>query len=674
MPAKNKRLISADDLYRMELLTDARISPDGRFVIASVQRVERKTEKKYSNLWLYPTDGAKPRQFTYGDWSDAHPRWSPDGRTIAFISNRKEETQAQIYLIPSDGGEARPLTTLKGSIRGFSWSPDGKRLLCSFRKRDKESLAREEDEQKKKLGVVAHHYVNRTFFKMDGAGYQPDDEFWHLWLIDAESGKATQLTPDSRYNEGGLAWSPDGQSIAFLSNRTADPDLDPYADELYLVPATAGATMQRIPTPVGPKGLPVFSPDGRWLAYIGVEGKGLWWQNDSLWIVPVDGSAPARNLTGHADLHVSHVTSGDMGTADFMPPTWSPDGRTLYFQASRHGDTALMAVDVASSHISRVLETPGTVENFTLSADGQRLAYIFNNIESPSQLYALNLGTAQPRKLTRLNESWLKRTDLGALEEVWFTARDGYKLHGWILFPPDFDPNQQYPSILQIHGGPQVQYGRCFMHEFYFLAAQGYVVYYSNPRGGQGYGSEHCKAIWHAWGTVDYNDIMDWAEYMKQQPYIDPARMGVTGGSYGGYMTNLIIGRSNLFAAAVTQRSLSNLISMWGSSDFNWTFQQTFGNDLPPFKNLQQYWQGSPLKDIGNCRTPTLVIHSQMDLRVAQEQGEQIYVALKTLGVDTELVLFPNEAHGLSRNGRTDRRIARLNHILRWFDKYLKQA
>ncbi|MCZ7673247.1 MAG: S9 family peptidase [Chloroflexi bacterium] len=209
------------------------------------------------------------------------------------------------------------------------------------------------------------------------------------------------------------------------------------------------------------------------------------------------------------------------------------------------------------------------------------------------------------------------------------------------------------------------------MHEFYFLAAHGYVVYFSNPRGGQGYGEAHCKAIWNRWGTVDYEDVQAWWEYMMQKPYIDVERMGVTGGSYGGYMTSMIIGRSQQFKAAVSQRGVNNLVSMWGSSDVNWAFQQTFGEDKPPFENLETYWAQSPMKYVGGAQTPTLVIHSQADYRVAQEQGEQLFVALKRLGVDTELVLFPDEPHGLSRTGRTDRRIERLHHILRWFDKYL---
>ena len=224
---------------------------------------------------------------------------------------------------------------------------------------------------------------------------------------------------------------------------------------------------------------------------------------------------------------------------------------------------------------------------------------------------------------------------------------------------------------MEIHGGPQTQYGRKFMHEFYYLAAKGYVVYFSNPRGGQGYGEAHGKAIHNQWGTVDYDDIIDWADYMVGQAYIDIARMGVTGGSYGGYMTNMLIGRTDRFAAAVTQRSVSNLISMWGTSDGNWIFQRSFGENKPPFENVEKYWDQSPLKFIGNAKTPTLVIHSEKDWRAHPEQGEQVYIALKKLGVDTELVLFPDSPHGLSRVGRTDRRIARLEHIARWFEKYM---
>lgn len=267
----------------------------------------------------------------------------------------------------------------------------------------------------------------------------------------------------------------------------------------------------------------------------------------------------------------------------------------------------------------------------------------------------------------------LQSLDLGEIEEVWFKGASGNDLQGWIFKPPDFDESKRYPSILEIHGGPRVQYGNFFMHEFYYLAAQGYIVYFCNPRGGRGYGEEHAKSIWNNWGTADYDDLMAWTNYVEKKPYIDKERMGVTGGSYGGYMTDWIIGHTDRFKAAVTQRSVSNLISMYGSSDFNWAFESEFGKESP-WENMENYWRQSPIKYIGNATTPTLVIHSENDLRCAIEQDEQVFIALKKLGVDTEMVRFPEEPHGLSRGGRTDRRIERLQHIKRWFDRYLRDG
>jgi dipeptidyl aminopeptidase/acylaminoacyl peptidase len=292
-------------------------------------------------------------------------------------------------------------------------------------------------------------------------------------------------------------------------------------------------------------------------------------------------------------------------------------------------------------------------------------------MDDPVQIFARDMTTGKDRQLTRLNRKLLDGIDLGQVEEVWFKGPDNNDLQGWILKPPGFDPAKKYPSIMEIHGGPLTQYGKLFMHEFYYLAAHGYVVYFTNPRGGRGYGETHAKGIYGDWGSVDYADLMAWADYMEKQPYIDPKRMGVTGGSYGGYMTVWIIGHTQRFKAAATQRCVSNFVSMWGSSDFNWTFQMELANK-PPFEDLQNYWAHSPIAYIGNARTPTLVLHNEFDLRCPIEQGEQVFVGLKKLGVETEMVRFPDEFHGLSRTGRTDRRISRLNHILRWFDKYLK--
>jgi dipeptidyl aminopeptidase/acylaminoacyl peptidase len=675
MPQRKKRGISADDLYRLQQITDCQIAPDGQHVVFSVQRVDRKAEKRYANLGLVPTDGGQPRQFTYGDQVDSQPRWSPDGSEIAFLSNRGAEEQPQIYVIPFHGGEARPLTDLKGTFGPFEWSPDGKRLVCQFRKQDKEALEREEDERKKELGVVSRQ-ISRVFYKLDGSGFLPKER-WHIWTIDTRTGRASQVTDGEVHDELEPRWSPDGREIVFCSNRSDDPDLDPEAIDLFVVPAEGGEP-RKLETPVGPKNHPTFSPDGKWLAYFGREGRGQDWKNSCLWVVPADGSGEARNLTEPFDFDAPGATINDLlGISPTTPPTWSKDGSRIYFQVSQHGSTVLksVALDGSGSDESpqTIIGDEGVVGWFSFDREQLRLVYFHATMTDPGQVWVQDLTNGDSRKLTRVNENLLRARDLGEIEEVWFKGAAGNDLQGWILKPPGFDESQQYPSILEIHGGPRVQYGNLFMHEFYYLAAQGYVVFLCNPRGGQGYGEQHSKAIWNNWGTADYDDLMAWADLVQQKPYIDPERMGVTGGSYGGYMTNWIIGHTERFKAAVTQRCVSNLISMCGSSDFNWFFQTEFG-DKPPWDNLENYWRQSPLKHMGNAKTPTLIIHSEQDLRCAVEQGEQVFVALKKLGVDTEMIRFPDEPHGLSREGRTDRRIERLNHILRWFDRYLKEG
>ncbi len=680
MLTRKKHRITAEDLYRFKLITSCEISPDGRHLIFCVQRVDKKTKKKYSNLWVVPTDGGRTRQFTYGNQVYSQPRWSPDGNEIALLSNRDDEKQPQIYIIPFHGGEARTLTNLKGEFSGFEWSPDGKYLVCQFRKKDKDAIEREKDERKKKLGVVSRH-ISRVFYKEDGKGFLPKER-WHIWTIDARTGKAKQLTDSDIYDEWSPSWSPDGKRIVLGSNRSKDPDLDPEAEDLFVIPAEGGK-LRKIETPLGPKGYPTFSLNGKWLAYLGREGRGQWWKNICLWVVPADGSKEAKNLTEKFDINVSSDTINDLpGGLPTVPPIWSNDGSRLYFQVSQHGNTVLKSVVLdggkprTKSDLVRSLQTligdKGVVGYISFDKDQSRFAYFYANMTDPGQIWVKELATGRPRKLTHINENLLRTQDLGEIEEVWFKGAAGNDLQGWILKPPNFNKSKKYPSILEIHGGPRVQYGNFFMHEFYYLAAHGYVVYFCNPRGGQGYGEEHSKAIWNNWGTADYDDLMTWVDFVQQKPYIDAKRMGVTGGSYGGYMTNWIIGHTDRFKAAVTQRSVSNLISMYGSSDFNWVFQREFG-DKPPWENLENYWHQSPMKYIGNAKTPTLVIHSEQDLRCAIEQDEQIFVALKKLGVETEMVRFPDEPHGLSRGGRTDRRIERLNHILRWFDRHLKK-
>ncbi len=665
---RRRRKITAEDLYRFQTITDLELSPDGKQVVFAIRRIDRQSEKKFANLRMIDAASGEVRAFTQGDHTDSLPRWSPDGRQIAFLSNRADENQPQIYLIPTDGGEARQLTDLKGEFGSLEWSPDGRWIACQFRKKDAEDIEREQDESKKKLGVVVRP-IERIFYKLDGHGFLPRER-WHVWLINARTGKARQITDSPVFDDLEPVWSPDGKRLAYTSNRAPDPDLDYDQIDVFEFDLETGQE-RLIPTPPGPKGKLSYSPDGRLIAYIGHEGKTLDWKNDSLWIVTADGSKAAINLTGKYDFHVNDWTIADISGHKLMPPTWSNDGQRLYFQVLHHGITRLDSIDVKTGELAPLLRDPGVVMEHNFDRAQRRLAYFFATMTDPGQIYLYEMETGQSRALTSLNRDWLDGVDLGEVEEMWFKGASGNDLQGWILKPPDFDAARKYPSVLEIHGGPLLQYGHNFMHEFYFLAANGYVVYFCNPRGGQGYGEEHARAIHGAWGTVDYDDLMAWTDFVAQKPYIDAERMGVAGGSYGGYMTNWIISHTHRFHAAVTQRSVSNIVSMWGSSDFNWAFQDTFLGKAP-YEDGQILWDRSPIKYFANVRTPTLVSHSEQDLRCPLEQDEQVYVALRKLGVPTRFIIFPEESHDLSRSGRTDRRIVRLKEFLAWFDRWLK--
>ncbi|MFQ6043671.1 MAG: TolB family protein [Candidatus Poribacteria bacterium] len=444
MPTRKKRRITAEDLYRFQLITDCAISPDGRRVAFCLQRVDKKSEKKYSNLWVVPTDGGRARQFTYGDQVDSQPKWSPDGSEIAFISNRGDEKQPQIYIIPFHGGEARPLTELKGEFGAFQWSPDGKRFVCQFRKRDKEALEREEDERKKKLGVVSRQ-ITRVFFKEDGVGFLPKER-WHIWTIDARTGKGKQLTDSEIYDESEPRWSPDGGEIVFCSNRSRDPDFEPDAIDLFVIPA-GGGDLRKIETPFGPKSSPNFSPDGKWIAYYGHEGRGQWWRNTRLWIVPANGSGEAQNLTGKFDFNVSSWTINDMPSGlAMMPPTWSNDGRKLYFQVAHHGNTVLKAVTL-DENVQTVIGDKGVVGAFSFDKEQSRLVYFHADMTDPGRVWTLNMTTGRSRKLTHVNENLLRARDLGEIEEIWFKGAADNDLQGWILKPPDFDSAKNIPQF-----------------------------------------------------------------------------------------------------------------------------------------------------------------------------------------------------------------------------------
>ena len=669
MTTTEKRRITAEDLYDLEVIKACQISQDGSQIIYALQTVDRDSEKKYSHLWRIDTTGEKSQKLTFGQHNNTSPKFSPDGKWIAFLSDRQDEKQSQIYILPLTGGEAEPLTDLHGDFDDYSWAPDSRQLVFQFRQKDPEDIEIQQDEKKKKLGRTARRIENRVFFKLDAYGYLPKNRY-HLWIVDLEEKTPKQITDSEIHDETGPVWSPDGNRIGFFSNRTDQPDLNPNKVDLFIYDLETGEIL-KVRTPEGPKGDASFSRDGQMIAYLGYEGLKVGYKNTELWVVDLDNPGSARSLTTPFDFDVGGGVINDVGSVKINPPVWSEDNKALYFQVGRHGRTILNKIDLDGENLETVLAFDGVVSDFSLDTYEKKVAFVQGTMTDPCQIAVYSIGNQESKLLTKLNHGLFDQLELGQYEEVWFKGADNNDLQGWVLKPPNFDEAKQYPSIMEIHGGPLTQYGFFFMFEFYFLAAKGYIVYFCNPRGGQGYGEAHAKAIYHGkWGTVDYADLMAWADFMAHKPYIDTENMGVTGGSYGGYMTVWIIGHTNRFKAAVSQRCVSNLISMWGSSDFNWSFQSIF-DDKAPYENLDVLWQCSPIKHIGSAQTPTLVIHSMQDLRCAIEQSEQVYVALQNLGVDTEFLIFPDSPHGVSRSGRTDRKIVRLKGILDWFEHYL---
>ncbi|HPC11897.1 MAG TPA: S9 family peptidase, partial [candidate division Zixibacteria bacterium] len=354
-------------------------------------------------------------------------------------------------------------------------------------------------------------------------------------------------------------------------------------------------------------------------------------------------------------------------------PRWSPDSRRIFFIGSDTGRTSVYFVSARGGQPTRVFDGKCHVKALSLAAPARTAAIIYSDLATAGEIVtfpAVHGGEKRAVTRTALNPFLVSEVVLGKTKDLMFRSFDGTAVQGWIVYPPAFRPNRKYPSILEIHGGPRMQYGYTFFHEMQWLAAQGYVVFYTNPRGGQGRGQTWADAISGGWGGLDYQDCMAAADFLAAQPFIDPKRMGVTGGSYGGYMTNWIIGHTDRFKAAVTQRSVVNFMSMYGASDIGWSLEREL--DGTPWNNSGNYEKCSPITYFTNVRTPVLILHNEQDLRCGIEQAEQMFTMLKRLRRTVEMVRFPEEPHGLSRHGRPDRRIARLTWIARWFDRYLK--
>ncbi len=672
MPASSRksparRPIAAEDLYRLRIPLAVALSPDETRVAYTVERVDEDDRTYYANLFVCHTPTGEIRQYTHGKTKDGAPVWSPDGTQIAFVSTRDKKTG--IYIIAAAGGAERKVIDLDGAIAQMQWTPDGTQLVFALRYNDSHFI--EKEEEKKKPPVFRH--ITRLYYRLDGAGFLPKDTF-QIYALDVESAHLRKITTGKRDNTQ-PALSPDGKSIVFVSNRRPDPDVDSLYDDLLVIPF-AGGRERKISAPDGPKGMPGWSPNGKMIAYIGHDNPRDAWgvTNHHIWAVGVNGTPKARDLTPAFDRMAVDLTISDMGEGHSVAPvTWSADGKRIFFVGSDTGRTNLYYAPARGGKPTRIFDGKCHVKAFAVAGRTRTAAIIYSDIETVGDIVTAPANYGGEKKATRhtdLNPFLRTEVRLGKTKDLMFKGYDGTEIQGFLLLPPDFKPSKKYPAVLEIHGGPRVQYGYTFFHEMQLLAAKGYVVFYTNPRGGQGRGHTWADAISGGWGGIDYQDCMAAADYLERQSYVNPKKIGVTGGSYGGYMTNWIIGHTNRFKAAVTQRSVVNLISMYGASDIGWSLEREF--DGTPWNNQGNYEKCSPITYLKNARTPLLILHNEQDLRCGIEQAEQMFVMLKRLHRTVELVRFPEEPHGLSRHGRPDRRIARLGWIIRWFDRFLK--
>jgi dipeptidyl aminopeptidase/acylaminoacyl peptidase len=661
-----KRRITVEDLFRLRVINHAAISPDGARVAVSVARCDWKKNKNFASLYLVDARGGRLRRLTTGDHVDTKPTWSPDGLTLAFLSDR--DKCSAIWLLPMDGGEPVRLTERDCDVKDFAFSPDGRRLCYAAQaKNEKEKLRR--DEKRKELARRAdYEHVTRLLHKLDGQGFW-NGHYTHIHVISVRGGKDKQITSGD-HDDAKPHFSPDGKRIAFLSNRLPDPDRFCENADIFTVSAHGG-TVRQITKRHGPILNYSWSPDGKRFAFVGHMGKtGEFFQrNVHVWIIPATGGA-ARDLTSDIDNNCFNVTLGDVPALTFAadPPIWSADGERIYFIVSERGACNLYETATKPGPSQPRWVGEHVIIGMSQTKDARRAALIVGTATDPNEVYTLDLDKADaaPRRITRINRAHLNKLAITPPEPI-ACKRGRHTVHGWLVKPPGFSPKRKYPLILQIHGGPHTQYGHAFFHEMHWLAAAGYVVLYTNPRGSVGYGLKFVQALHHRWGIPDTPDLLACVDRVVRRGFTDSKRLYITGGSYGGFMTNWIIGRDHRFRAAVTQRSVHNMESMLGS-DYGWFLTLEMG--MAPWEDARKIREASPCAKVKNIKTPLLIIHSRDDLRCPIGQAEELFCTMKYLGRKVEMVQFNSESHGLSRGGRPQNRAERLRRILDWFERH----
>ncbi len=719
-----KRAITEKDLFEFVWIADPQVSPDGaRVVFARVVTDDKRTGYETS-IWMVATSGKEvPVRLTNGK-HDAHARWSPDGKRIAFVRGGEKDDSGkprpgQIAILPLAGGEARIITDLPKGAAGPVWSPDSRRIAFSSsttaedikkeqrKKNDvrtggastladsKDSTATSGSAATKADSDRDHesdiHIITRAVYRSNDEGYLDLKRHDHIWVVDVpstsdETAKPVQLTSGD-YDEDEIVWTHDGSRIYFLTSRVDEPYYETGSTDIYSVsssvPSTGGGLEKLATVPMDIYGL-TLSPDGHRLAFHGsVTQPVRSYSQPDLWILDLAANAQLRNLTAGYDFDVGSSVFGDNAAprgGGRSTLFWSPDGRWLFDIVEKQGRTTLVRVD-AQGAVTEITHGDQAVLNFSVSPDALTAVALVSTPVMIGDLFTVSVSEnrsenqsdsqigAQTR-ITDANKTLWSQLNLTEPEEINYKSFDGLPIQGWIQKPPDFDPKKKYPLILNIHGGPHAAYGWVFDHEFQWMAAKGYVVLYINPRGSTSYGQDFGNIIQYHYPGDDYRDLMVGVDEVLKRGYVDAKKLGVTGGSGGGVLTDWTVTQTDRFAAAVSQRDISNWASWWYTADF--TLFQPRWFKAPPFQDPQDYANRSAITFVEKIHTPMMFILGQADYRTPQDSGgEQLFRALKYLKRPTAMVVFPRETHELSRSGEPWHRIERLDNIVGWFDRWL---
>ena len=663
-----RRALKLDDLARVRDVRDPQISPDGQWVAYVVSAIDVKEDKSNSHIWMVSYDGKNDRQITWSQDSENSPRWSPDGKYLSFTSSRPGKAKGnQVWLLDRSGGEAMQLTELKGRLQGYEWSPDSKRLALVVGDPDPEADANTPPAAEAGAGTGAGAparpkapkpiVIDRYKFKQDGQGYLLSGRHSYIYLFDVENKKLDRLTVN-KWDEAVPSWSPDGSRIAFMSNHAEDPDREPSA-QIFVAGAKPGATEKQLTqaSSRGGRSRLEWSPDGKWIAFLeGDEKKYGAYGMSHLTLVPSDASgAPAR---------VQSVEALDRGVSS---PSFSTDGKSIRFLVTDDRSVYPAKVNLADGKIERLMSPPIVVSSWDTAAG--RSIVLSGSDTKHTEVYAVE-GSAL-RQITHHNDALFAELNIGATEEVNFKSKDGADVHGLLTYPAGYVKGTRVPMLLRIHGGPNGQDQHSFSMERQFFAANGYAVLAVNYRGSSGRGMKYSRSIFADWGHYEVEDLQAAVDHLVKMGVADPDRLGVGGWSYGGILTDYMIASDTRFKAATSGAGTAFTAAFYGTDQYIIQYDYEIGPPWDP-KAWETYQKISyPFLHADRIKTPTLFLGGERDFNVPVQGGQQMYQALRSLGIDTQMVIYPNENHGISRPSYVRDRYER---YLAWYDKYIKKA